>query len=519
MRILHITNMYHPSVSGVGQVTREFVRSLSGIPGGCGASRGFYGSSESGGSQGKAFQCLPDSAEQKVICFGSGRGTVWDFVDGVEVIRCGVEFTIRSQQISFSYPRILKKTIQEFRPDVVFVNYPNPYLIHHVLRELKRLDARGTSGKAARPSECGAADSEAGRIRLFTYWHSDIIRQKLLSRLFDGEIKRLIERSEKVLYSSKTYFNGSDYSSLVGSKMAVVPIPIDNTVAELSEEEKAEVAGLKKAYAGRLLCVNLARHVPYKGLKYLIEAAGELDDRFRFVLLGRGPLSEDLKRQAEAVNSASCAIPGGATQEENGITSERERASRAASRTEYEQGNSLPTMAEALNHASCGAGKTDKSADGSADEKIRFITEVSESTKKIWLSAADVFCFPSVTKNEAFGIALGEAMACGKPSVTFHIPGSGENELCRSGKECIECKNPLDGSMPARFAENPENSTKSESNAGHAQSLGAALRLLSDDPSLRERLGSSARDRVRTVYSPSRFAETVKSLLFGVREN
>ena len=55
--------------------------------------------------------------------------------------------------------------------------------------------------------------------------------------------------------------------------------------------------------------------------------------------------------------------------------------------------------------------------------------------------ACDVFCFPSVTKNEAFGIALAEGMYFGKPAVTFTIPGSGVNYVNLDGVTGIECKN------------------------------------------------------------------------------
>jgi glycosyltransferase involved in cell wall biosynthesis len=38
-----------------------------------------------------------------------------------------------------------------------------------------------------------------------------------------------------------------------------------------------------------------------------------------------------------------------------------------------------------------------------------------------WLRAADVFVFP--TENEAFGLSLAEAMACGLPCVTTRVGG------------------------------------------------------------------------------------------------
>ena len=53
----------------------------------------------------------------------------------------------------------------------------------------------------------------------------------------------------------------------------------------------------------------------------------------------------------------------------------------------------------------------------------------------------DIFCFPSVTKNEAFGLALAEGMYFEKPVVTFNIPGSGVNYVSINGNTGIEVPN------------------------------------------------------------------------------
>ena len=59
-----------------------------------------------------------------------------------------------------------------------------------------------------------------------------------------------------------------------------------------------------------------------------------------------------------------------------------------------------------------------------------------KSSEAKWRTSASVrmiFCFPSITRNEAFGIALAEAMYCGKPAVTFTIEGSGVNFVSLDG--------------------------------------------------------------------------------------
>ena len=72
------------------------------------------------------------------------------------------------------------------------------------------------------------------------------------------------------------------------------------------------------------------------------------------------------------------------------------------------------------------------------DKKITFTGKIADMELKAFLLAADIFCFSSITKNEAFGLALAEAMYYGKPSVTFHISGSGVNYVCLNGQRNMQ---------------------------------------------------------------------------------
>lgn len=79
--------------------------------------------------------------------------------------------------------------------------------------------------------------------------------------------------------------------------------------------------------------------------------------------------------------------------------------------------------------------------EASDDSKIHFLGRLSDEDLKAYLLACDIFCFPSITKNEAFGIGLAEAMYYGKPAITFTIPGSGVNYVNLNGITGIEVEN------------------------------------------------------------------------------
>lgn len=74
-------------------------------------------------------------------------------------------------------------------------------------------------------------------------------------------------------------------------------------------------------------------------------------------------------------------------------------------------------------------------------KRVYFVGRLSDDELRWHHYAASVFAFPSITKNEAFGVALAEAMYCYTPAVTFTIPGSGVNWVNLNGVTSIECPN------------------------------------------------------------------------------
>jgi len=58
-------------------------------------------------------------------------------------------------------------------------------------------------------------------------------------------------------------------------------------------------------------------------------------------------------------------------------------------------------------------------------KRIFFVGRVSDEDLKNYLYASSVYAFPSITRSEAFGVALAEALYCGLPAVSFDIKGSG----------------------------------------------------------------------------------------------
>lgn len=119
---------------------------------------------------------------------------------------------------------------------------------------------------------------------------------------------------------------------------------------------------------------------------------------------------------------------------------------------------------------------------------IRFIGKLSNDDVNSYLLACDIFLFPSITRNEAFGISLAEAMWFGKPSVTFTIPGSGVNWVSLKNVTGLEVKN---------------KNSKEYANA--------ITRLLKDEI-LYSKLSKNAFDRAHSYFSLEYFNNSATSI-------
>ena len=371
MKILQVSNYYFPFIGGIEQVTRDCSDALKG------------------------------EHEVKVFCFNHEKGDKIDEVDGVEIIRAGCFAKVASQSLSFSYGKLLKKTLREFAPDVVIFHYPNPFAAHFLLKRLKRL------------KNC----------KLIVWWHLDITKQKILGKLFKGQNKRLLRRADKVVATSPKYIEGSRFLQSVREKCVVIPCCVNDSRMHPGAGVLARAEELKKENEGKTVCLAMGRHVPYKGIEYLVRASKLLDENFLVWIGGRGPLTEELKALA---------------------------------------------------------------AD---DKKVTFLGRVENDELVSRILACDIFCFPSITKNEAFGIALAEAMAYAKPAVTFTIEGSGVNYVSLNGLTGIEVEN----RNVAAYAE--------------------AIKKLASDAQLRKTYGENAKRRVEELFTNEKFTQNVNDLL------
>ena len=82
--------------------------------------------------------------------------------------------------------------------------------------------------------------------------------------------------------------------------------------------------------------------------------------------------------------------------------------------------------------------ETDRLKAMTTSDRVKFIGRIPNEYLRCYYYASDIFAFTSCTKQEAFGIALAEAMYCGCVPVTFTIDGSGVNWVSVAQQTCEE---------------------------------------------------------------------------------
>ncbi|MCR5798812.1 MAG: glycosyltransferase [Lachnospiraceae bacterium] len=120
---------------------------------------------------------------------------------------------------------------------------------------------------------------------------------------------------------------------------------------------------------------------------------------------------------------------------------------------------------------------------------VVLLGEIDGKALKAYLNACDIFCFSSITKNEAFGIALAEGMYYEKPAVTYTIEGSGVNYVNINNVTGIEVPNK------------------------DVKAYADAIIKLGEDKELRDKYGKAAKERVEKEFLSKYFYDNFRRFI------
>jgi rhamnosyl/mannosyltransferase len=254
-------------------------------------------------------------------------------------------------------------------------------------------------------------------------WHSDIVRQKSLLRFYQPLQRALLRRANQIVVATPNHLTYSEWLSEFSEKVMVIPFGLDLRRFEPPSVDLGKVAELRASAGGRRILLNVGRLVGYKGQRYAIDALKSLPDAVLW-LVGAGPLEGELHRHAALQDVA---------------------------------------------------------------KRVVFWGDVPDPELPCFFQACDVFVFPSISPNEAFGLVQVEAMACGKPVIATDLK-SGVPWVCRDG---------VTGTVIP-----PES----------GESLALALKPLLGDESFRQAMGEAGRARAYAEFSAPVMIERYRAL-------
>jgi rhamnosyl/mannosyltransferase len=309
MKILQVNKLYYPWIGGVETIVQEIAEWLNG----------------------------KDEFKIDVLACNHKFKRVIEEINGVKVFRASSFGIYLGMPVSFDFFLLYKKNFKNY--DLIFLHFPFPLgFVAYTLLSPKK--------------------------DLVIWYHSDIVRQKILEIFFRPFHLFALKKAKKIFVSNPNLIESSNYLRKFKEKCVVIPFGVDLEKFKLNEETKKEVEEIRKKYKPPIV-LSVGRYVYYKGFEYLIESAKDVEARF--LIIGEGP-----------------------------------------SKKKYEK------IIKKLN----------------LENKVFLIPPVENLIPYYY--ACDLFVLPSITKSEAFGIVLLEAMACGKPLISTEI-GTGTSFINQDG--------------------------------------------------------------------------------------
>jgi len=252
------------------------------------------------------------------------------------------------------------------------------------------------------------------RVPVVVSWHSDIVRQQSVLRFYQPLQRALLERADRIVVATPLHLEHSRWLPAFRHKVEIIPFGLELERFQLSPPDMARVAELRKRARGRAILLNVGRFVGYKGQRFAVEALREVPEA-ELWLVGTGPLEGELRAIAASAGVA---------------------------------------------------------------DRVKFLGDIADADLPAYFNACDIFVFPSISPNEAFGLVQVEAMACGKPLVACNLR-SGVSYVCGDG---------VNGLLVP---------------PGDPVALAAALNRLLGSRELRQQLGEAGRLRSGREFSSS----------------
>lgn len=236
MKVLHVNKLYYPHIGGIENVVRMYAVGLK------------------------------DKVDVEVLVANEAPKATVEYIDGIKVTKVASLGRLRSTPLAPGFITELRSK----RSDIYHLHFPNP------TGEMAYLIAK-PKGK------------------LVLSYHSDIVRQKLLLKLYHPFLKKILARADAIIASSPNIIQSSTYLKSVEDKCVVIPYSVPTGWLELTPEVAARASDIRREH-GPKIAFFLGRLIYYKGVEYLIRAMAGVDGKA--IIAGEGELRPELEKLA-----------------------------------------------------------------------------------------------------------------------------------------------------------------------------------------------------------------------------
>ncbi|MBN1518257.1 glycosyltransferase [Candidatus Sumerlaeota bacterium] len=208
---------------------------------------------------------ISDEYQVRVLVANRENQLSIEHYGAVEIVKAPCRRRLASAPVAPMFPQL----IRDWPADIVHFHMPNP------TGELAWMVSRAKG-------------------RVVATYHSDIVRQKWMGKLYAPFQYLFMAGTDMILPTSPHYLESSKWLRRFKHKCNVIPLGIDLKPFADSPERMQRAGAIRLRHGGPLiLFVGCLRY--YKGLDYLIEAMSGVDATC--LLIGEGPEREKLERQ------------------------------------------------------------------------------------------------------------------------------------------------------------------------------------------------------------------------------
>jgi len=242
MKVLHLCKYYPPYWGGIEKVSFDLVESLNKL------------------------DCHVD-----VLCFNDKNKTIIE-KGKYSIHRASIISSAFSSPLSISIFSILNKLHNKY--DIIHIHLPNPM----AAIALQLINYKGI---------------------IVIHWHSDIVKQRFLKKIYQPFQNKLLKRADKIIVTSNNYLSSSIDLKDFKNKCSIIPLGISKEDFISNSKFNSQ---LKNNFKDKFVIFSLGRLIYYKGFEFLIESARSLPDNFIILIGGTGVLKDKLQQKIDYHN-------------------------------------------------------------------------------------------------------------------------------------------------------------------------------------------------------------------------